>query len=683
VDLVLLGSAMWLARQNRLVLFAQVLAALVVVSGLFGLIGYGYGVSSFYRLGHFTAIAVNTSAAFVALGLGVMAGQPDSGIMAPFSQHGTAGRIIRWSLLAAALLPVALGCLNRQAQRMELYDANFGDALMVLALFAVLVAGIWWTGIQLKLVHREGERASDKQLAELRAALDEHAIVAITDPQGRITFVNDKFCRISKYSREELLGQDHRIVNSGQHSVEFMRNLWTTIGNGKIWHGQIQNKAKDATFYWVDTTIVPFLNEDGKPRQYVAIHTDITEGKRAEEERQQFDRKLQETQRLESLGVLAGGIAHDFNNILTGILGNASLARVELPIGSPVQHNLNAIAEASVRASDLCKQMLAYSGRGGFVVKNISLNQIVEESIHLLELSISKKAVLRFNLFPELPAIEADATQIRQVIMNLVINASDAIGEKSGVISLNTGVTRVDRAYLGGTVFAPELPEGEYVHLEVSDSGCGMTAEVQARIFDPFFTTKFTGRGLGLSAVLGIMRGHHGAIKTYSEPGRGTTFKLLFPCVAGAPEPTPAGRAIKVPWRGRGRILIVDDEESVRSTAAAMLKRLGFEVALAADGREAVDAFRAEPDGYALVLMDLTMPHLNGEQTFTELRRIKPDVQVVLTSGYNEQEAVSRFTGKGLASFLQKPFEYEGLQTIVQRVLDGGADPARPTTLKS
>ncbi len=344
------------------------------------------------------------------------------------------------------------------------------------------------------------------------------------------------------------------------------------------------------------------------------------------------------------------------------------MASIDLPESSAVQDNLKAIKDASRQAADLCKQMLAYSGKGRFVVQNISLNRIVEETTHLLQISISKKAVLRFNLYSALPAIVADATQIRQVIMNLVINASEAIGEKSGVISINTGLTRVDHSYLGGTVLAPELNEGTYVFLEVSDSGCGMTPETQARIFDPFFTTKFAGRGLGLAAVLGIVRGHKGALKIYSEVGRGTTFKLLFPCSSGGEDSIAAISPSKTPWKGTGTVLVVDDEESVRSAAAMMLRKMGYEVALAADGREAIAAFTKEPDRFALVLMDLTMPHVDGEFAFAELRRVRENVRVVLMSGFNEQEAISRFTGKGLASFLQKPFGFEELRQVLQFV---------------
>jgi two-component system cell cycle sensor histidine kinase/response regulator CckA len=270
-----------------------------------------------------------------------------------------------------------------------------------------------------------------------------------------------------------------------------------------------------------------------------------------------------------------------------------------------------------------------------------------------------------------MPAIEADATQIRQVIMNLVINASEAIGDKSGVINLGTGVQSLDREFLtrSGMVASQDAPDGSYVFLEVADTGSGMSPETRARIFDPFFTTKFAGRGLGLAAVLGIVRGHKGALRIDSEPGRGTTFRIFFPVAAGDAEADAVSHNHNITWHGHGRVLVVDDEETVRSTAALMLRKLGFEVSLVGDGREAVEVFRMDPSQFVLVLMDLTMPHLDGVQAFAMLRQIRSDVGVVLMSGFNEQEATSRFTGKGLANFIQKPFQFEDLSKAVQGVL--------------
>jgi CheY-like chemotaxis protein len=313
--------------------------------------------------------------------------------------------------------------------------------------------------------------------------------------------------------------------------------------------------------------------------------------------------------------------------------------------------------------------MLAYSGRGHFVIQKLNLNLLVEEMTQLLRISIAKKVIMKFDLADNLPPIEADATQIRQVLMNLIINASEAIGEKSGVISIRTGVMRADRAYLSEAYLSPDLPEGDYVYLEVADSGCGMNVATKAKIFDPFFTTKFTGRGLGLAAVLGIVRGHNGVLKVYSEVARGSTFKMLLPCANSGtaelkPPDTSAGN-----WRGAGTILVVDDEESVRIIAARMLELFGFTVLLAADGRQGVETFRENKDKISAVILDMTMPHLNGEEAFREIRRIRADAKVLLVSGYNEQDATDRFAGKGLDGFLQKPFKPDELRDKLKAIL--------------
>ena len=406
------------------------------------------------------------------------------------------------------------------------------------------------------------------ELSDFKRALDEHAIVAITDPQGRITYVNDKFCVISKYSREELIGQDHRIINSGHHPKAFMKRLWDTILSGQVWKGEIRNRAKDGTLYWMDTTIVPFLDERGKPRQFVAIRADITQRKLSEE-------GLRQSQNLESLGVLAGGIAHDFNNLLTVILGNADLGLVCLPKESPARPYFEQIEKASLRASDMVRQLLAYAGKGHVEVSELDLNQLVKEMTELLSVSISKKVEVRYELSPRLPRVTADSSQLQQVIMNLVINASEAIGkDRSGLITVRTGMQEVDEAYLTSVGPTLAIPPGLYTILEVCDTGCGMTPEIQARIFDPFFTTKFTGRGLGLSAMVGILRAHHGSIKVYSEPGRGASFKLFLPTKPKHPAEHHE-KANFDTWRAEGTLLVVDDDRSARSVARGMGESLG------------------------------------------------------------------------------------------------------------
>lgn len=408
-------------------------------------------------------------------------------------------------------------------------------------------------------------------------------------------------------------------------------------------------------------------DENGKPVRLSGTNTDLTERRRVAKERESFDRKLQETQKLESLGVLAGGIAHDFNNLLTGVLGNASLAMHEVPVASRAHSYLTEINEAASRAAELCRQMLAYSGRGRFVVSRTSINSIVEQTAELLRLSVAKNSVLRFQLADRVPLVEVDVPQVRQAMMNLVINASEAQGDQGGIISISTGVTKVDAAYLASEQLAADLDPGEYVHIEVTDTGAGMTPEVRARIFEPFYSTKFTGRGLGLAAVLGIVRGHRGSLKVYSEEGRGSTFKLLFPSVRGELETTTASAAPQA-WKGSGTILVVDDEAAVRRTVSRMLEMMGFTILQAADGEEGIALFKDKGADVSLVMLDLTMPRMDGEQTFAELRRIDPNVRVVLMSGFNQQEAVAKFAGKGLASFVQKPFSLDSLRQCVQTV---------------
>jgi CheY-like chemotaxis protein len=313
--------------------------------------------------------------------------------------------------------------------------------------------------------------------------------------------------------------------------------------------------------------------------------------------------------------------------------------------------------------------MLAYSGKGRFVIQPLDVQKLVEDMLHMLRVSIAKNAVLKLNFAPNLPRIDADASQIRQIVMNLVINASEAIGERSGVITLSTGAMDCDRNYLSEAWLDEQLPEGTYVYVEVADTGGGMDFATRGRIFDPFFTTKFTGRGLGLAAVLGIVRGHRGAIKVYSEPGQGSTFKVLFPCSQRSVEAEPVS-SLRSAYEGRGTVLLVDDDESVRAVARKMLERIGFKVIVAADGAKAVELFREHQAEIVCAIVDLTMPQLDGAETFRELRRLRPDVRVVLSSGYNEQDVTQRFVGKGLAGFIQKPYQLSTLVNVLRDVLD-------------
>jgi signal transduction histidine kinase/ActR/RegA family two-component response regulator len=400
-----------------------------------------------------------------------------------------------------------------------------------------------------------------------------------------------------------------------------------------------------------------------------ALETEMAERQRIEAERQEMQARVQEVQKLESLGMLAGGIAHDFNNLLVGIMGNAGLALLELPPGDTGRDRISQIETAARRASELARQMLAYSGKGTFVVTPLDVSELVKEMTQLLRASIAGSVEIRYALEPDPIVIEGDATQLRQVVMNLVVNASDAIGDGGGTITVATGRVRADRAYLSGTFVDEGLEEGDYAVIDVADTGAGMEAATQARIFDPFFTTKTQGRGLGLAAVLGIVRAHHGALKVYSEPGHGSTFKLLLPLTRADVVPDPWASRSATPWHGEGTVLVIDDEPMVRDVADAILRRLGLTVVTAADGVEALRTFSAEPDRFAVVLLDLTMPRLSGAETFRQIREIRPDAAVILMSGYSEGEAGGRFEGKGLAGFLEKPFSTQGLGAAIERVL--------------
>lgn len=434
-------------------------------------------------------------------------------------------------------------------------------------------------------------------------------------------------------------------------------------------------RRNDQAVRWVHGLGNLERDPQGRIRVMFGTIQDITERHEAEQARLRLEEKLLQSQKLESLGVLAGGIAHDFNNLLTGILGNASLCLDELPESTPMRSQLLDIESASKRAADLCRQLLAYSGKGRFVVQPLSLNELVKEMVHLLAVTISKKVRLQYEFCTELAPVSGDATQIRQIIMNLITNAAESYGEGNGQVLVRTGREYCDAVYLKGTQLGHDLPEGSYCFIEVSDFGSGMDADTLARIFDPFFTTKFTGRGLGLAAVLGIVRGHRGTIKVYTEVHRGTSFKVLLPVVSEAIETT--GSQPQDPTiQGSGLLLLVDDEDTVRGVARDILTRVGFSVMEAVDGEDALVKFRDHWREIRAVILDLTMPRLDGDACLREMLQVDPEVRVLITSGYNEQDIAKRFVGKCLKGFLQKPFTRQQLLGAVRSVLQRDATAA-------
>ena len=390
---------------------------------------------------------------------------------------------------------------------------------------------------------------------------------------------------------------------------------------------------------------------------------DVTERKRIEEQ-------LRHTQKLESLGVLAGGVAHDFNNLLTPILGNASLVLGELSPSSHLRSKLEELITAGQRAADLTRQLLAYAGKGRFIVAPVDLSDLARQISNLVRASIPKNVQLRLDLQDNLPCVQADSSQIQQLIMNLIINGAEAIDEEQGgTVVVTTGVQQVDEYYVQDAFAPKEILPGKYICLEVHDTGHGIDEETKAKIFDPFFTTKFTGRGLGLAAVSGIVRVHRGALKVYSTPGKGTTFKVLLPATQEE-SLKETGAIPQKELTGRGLILVVDDEEMVGRTAKAVLRRYGYTVLLAEDGRLALDVFREIADRVQLVLLDLNMPVMGGEEALRQLKLIRPDVRVILSSGYNEMEASRLFTDKGLVGFIQKPYTAAQLAEKIRAALE-------------
>ena len=497
-------------------------------------------------------------------------------------------------------------------------------------------------------------KASESRLR----AIIEHALdlVVILDRSGQVVYSSPAAGRILGYLPGERLGTSAADLIHPGDRVLFQKaflDLSQTPGSSR-------------------TLEIRVLHKNGSPRLMEAIShnaldvpgvhgivvnaRDVTERRQAEQDRQDMESKVQQAQKLESLGVLAGGIAHDFNNLLMGIMGHAGLALMDPDLQPAMQRRLNQIEMAATRAAELTNQLLAYSGRGKFHVEPLSLSRLVDEMESLLETVISKKAVLEHRFAPDLPLIDGDATQVRQVIMNLITNASDALEDRVGRITISTGIVET------GTLthcLAGTPPDGTSVYLEVADTGSGMEADTLQRIFDPFFTTKFTGRGLGLAAVLGIMRGHHGAVQVLSCPGEGTSFRLLFP---RSEELSPAE-----PWEDRplasyfshGDILVVDDEEAVRSVASLTLEGCGFRVQTAVDGREGLRAYREHAERIRAVVLDLTMPVLGGDEVLAELRNSPgpgATVPVLLSSGYSSSDIAGNLQRYGPIQFLQKPY---------------------------
>ncbi len=499
-----------------------------------------------------------------------------------------------------------------------------------------------------------------KELSDMKFALDQSAIVAVTDRSGKITYVNDKFCQISRYGREELIGQDHRLINSAYHPKEFFRTLWKTISSGEVWRGEIRNRAKDGSLYWVDTTIIPFLGSDLRPYQYVAIRYDITEKKLTEQQ-------LLRAQRMESIGTLAGGIAHDLNNILSPILMSVDMLEMNGP-DPETKRWLEVIRENSERGANLVRQVLTFArGMEGERIP-VQARHIVKDLIKILQETLPKSITLRYEISPELKLINADPTQIHQVLMNLCINARDAM-PSGGNLVLTASNISLDDNYARVHI---DAVAGDYVLLSVSDNGAGMSEAVMKRIFDPFFTTKDIGKGtgLGLATSQSIIKSLNGFINVYSEVGEGTKFTVYIPVFETESDESSVAAAVQIP-RGAGElVLVIDDEESIREITRVTLERYGYEVLTAVDGTAALAVFTQNSDRIGLVVTDLTMPLLDGKTLIRTLRKIDPELKVIAMSGLMSPEQVADLKSLHVTDVLTKPFSAETLLNLIHQSLN-------------
>lgn len=532
------------------------------------------------------------------------------------------------------------------------------------------VSALFWRQRALKKSLEETRHAHDVVKASERRFYEVmervHLLGIVMDSDSRILFCNDRFLQICGYSREEVIGKEAIELLVPPQEKPAFRQLRRDVLAGRVQEitRQMNLMTRDGKVRQISWNHVISRDHLGNVERVTSLGDDITD-RLAQEEAQR------QTQKLESLGVLAGGIAHDFNNLLTTIIGHNDLAMRKAGPHSELKPHLENVSRTARRLADLTSQMLAYSGRGRFEVRQVNINKLVEEMADLLRISIPKRVEIRYDLQADLPLIEVDATQIEQVLLNLVTNASEAIQNRSGWIALHTCLRSFDEESLPkGLLGGQKLLPGSYLELSVQDNGCGMDGETTARIFDPFFTTKFTGRGLGLAVLQGIVRGHDGVVTVESRPGSGTTFHVYLPVHRADSTHRSSAESVSrwndtdgddttdadERYEGSGAVLLIDDEESIRLLAADVLEGVGFKVYQAADGETGMTLYKKHQKEIAVVLLDLTMPGMGGEATYALLRAMDPKVQVVMTSGYSNMELEWQFQDKNLAGFVHKPF---------------------------
>jgi len=561
--------------------------------------------------------------------------------------------------LALALLNLAINFIDRIHGIFAEYARFSTTQLMVNLLF-------FWLAILLGLAFcrwREESRRR-RELEDIMASISPDTILVVS-PERTIELCGGSVQRMFGLTSSQVVGRKTDLLYFDRRSSpERPREIYEALARDGFHIGTAKGKRMDGHTFPLEIIAGELSGRQGA----VLLLRDITHRVQEAEQRRDMEARLLHRQKLESLGILAGGIAHDFNNLLAGVLGNADLMLNQISATSPLHDHVHAIINASRRAADLCREMLAYSGKGKFVVEALNLSDVVREMGRFLEVTVPKKIRMVYQLSDSLPAVEGDTAQIRQILMNLITNAADAIGNEVGMITITTGDRDYSAAELSRTSFDDPPPAGHYVFVEVSDTGCGMDDETRKKIFDPFFTTKFTGRGLGLASVQGAIRGHNGALTIISAPGEGSTFTVLLPCSDKSVLP-PAVTSTKT-WTGGGTALVVDDEDTVLDFATRMLEFSGFKVLTATNGREGIEVFRQHADEINVVLLDMMMPELGGEDVYRQIRAIAPKVGVILSSGYSREVATSQFRFEAHPpSFIQKPYEVRLLMEKLHEVL--------------
>ncbi len=499
-------------------------------------------------------------------------------------------------------------------------------------------------------------RRAEADMQILATVVDQASeAILISDPEGTIEYINSAFTETTGFTADEVLGKNPNIIKSDDRGQEYYQKMWQTLKSGEVWRDVFVNKRKDGTLFQAEQRIAPLHDSFGNISHFVSIQRDITKEKGLQEQ-------VEHLQRLESLGVLAGGIAHDFNNILACIVGNAEVLSLDLPDNSLLHDHVKFIKDAGVRGERLCLELMAYAGKGKRHIEPINLSTAVTDIANILETTTSKQINLTVQLDDSVPDIMADHTQLEQVVMNLVINATEAMKDGKGTVSISTSVVHVDDTWFKNCSFHSEkVEDGEYVCLRVADNGMGMNDVTVNQIFDPFFTTKFTGRGLGMSAVLGIIQNHHGSLKCESTVDVGTTFSIIFPRLEQDYQQQKTSEVSTEPllFKGEGRVVVIDDEMDVCKVVASLLERMGYQVTMFNDAREALKVM-PEMEVVA-VMVDMSMPLMDGPSFVKAFRESNQQTPVIICSGDAREDVISRIDESLVNDFISKPFRYKNL----------------------